>query len=245
MKAGRAAVRLSRTLWGVLAGYLTVLLRFPRLDPLQRQQEVQAWARRMLRALDVRLEVRGAPAAGPVLQVANHLSWLDILVLLAAGHCRFVSKADVRHWPFIGRMATGAGTLYIARESRRDAMRVVHRIAASVQAGEVVAVFPEGATGDGRTVLPFHANLLQAAISTQSPVQPVALDFIDAASRRRTDIPCFIGDDTLVSSAWRTITAEPLVAVVHYGPLQAAGGRDRRAWAEELQHAVAELRGKA
>jgi 1-acyl-sn-glycerol-3-phosphate acyltransferase len=64
-----------------------------------------------------------------VLLVANHISWLDILVMHAARHCRFVSKSEVKHWPLIGTLATGAGTLYIERESRRDAMRVVHQMA--------------------------------------------------------------------------------------------------------------------
>ena len=88
----------------------------------QREARVQAWALRMLTLLGVRLELRGQPpVAGPVLLVANHISWLDILVMHAARHCRFVSKADVRHWPLIGTLADGAGTLYIERESRRDA----------------------------------------------------------------------------------------------------------------------------
>ena len=69
---------------------------------------------------------------------ANHISWLDILVMHAARHCRFVSKSDVKHWPLIGTLATGAGTLYIERESRRDAMRGVHHMAE----GSVSAMWP-------------------------------------------------------------------------------------------------------
>ena len=89
----------------------------------------------MLALLGVRLELRGRPpAAGPVLLVANHISWLDILVMHAARYCRFVSKADVKHWPLIGTLATGGGTIYIERESRRDALRVVHHMAESLQA---------------------------------------------------------------------------------------------------------------
>ena len=109
----------------------------------------------MLERLGVELELRGNPAlAGPLLLVANHISWLDIIVLHAARHCRFVSKANVRHWPIIGSLATGAGTLYVERESRRDAMRVVHRMVAALQAGDVLAVFPEGTTGDGSRSCP-------------------------------------------------------------------------------------------
>ena len=75
---------------------------------------------------------------------------------------------------------SSGGTLFIERERKRDALRVVHQIAAALRAGDIVAVFPEGTTGDGRDVLPFHANLLQAAIATGAPVQPVVLRYRDA-----------------------------------------------------------------
>ena len=93
---------------------------------------------------------------------------------------RFVSKADVGHWPFIGYLVASGGTLFIERERKRDALRVVHQIAAALQAGDIVAVFPEGTTSDGHDVLPFHANLLQAAIATAAPVQPLVLRYRDA-----------------------------------------------------------------
>jgi 1-acyl-sn-glycerol-3-phosphate acyltransferase len=226
-----------------LAGLATIVFRFPRMSAPQREAEVQAWSLKMLMLLGVRLEVRGQPpVAGPMLLVANHISWLDILVMHAARHCRFVSKADVRHWPLIGMLADGAGTLYIQRESRRDALRVVHHMADSLKRGEIVAVFPEGTTSDGVKLLPFHANLIQAAISAGSPVQPVALSFLDTGTRATSLAPCYIGDDTLVGSIWRTLAARSITAVVHYGKPQAARGRDRRTWARELRSAVDALR---
>jgi 1-acyl-sn-glycerol-3-phosphate acyltransferase len=204
---------------------------------------VQAWALQMLRILGIRLLVRGTPPAhGPMLMVANHISWLDILVLHAARHCRFVSKAQVRRWPLIGTLSTGGATLYIERESRRDAMRVVHHMAQALRAGDVLAVFPEGTTSDGRTLLPFHGNLIQAAISAGAPVQPVALSFIDRASGRTSLTPCYVDDDTLLGSLWRTVSGAPINAVVAFGTPQQPGGRDRRAWAAELRTAVEELR---
>ena len=135
-------------------------------------------------------------------------------------------------------LATGAGTLYIERASRRDAMRVVHHMADSLRSGDVVAVFPEGTTSDGLSLLPFHANLLQGAIAAEAPVQPVALRFIDAASGETSQAPCYIGDDTLVGSLWRTVTGPGLTAVVSFGEPQLARGRDRRAWAADLREAV-------
>jgi len=243
VRALAAIWKLGRTLVHLLAGWLTIRLLFPRWPQQRRDATVQAWAGRMLHILGIPLDVRGQPPArGPVLLVANHMSFLDILVMHAARHCRFVAKADVRHWPLIGPLATGGGTLYIEREKRRDAMRVVHRIAESLQAGDIVAVFPEGTTGEGRELLPFHGNLIQAAISAHVPVQPVGLRFEDAATGEDSRGPLYIGDDTLVGSLWRTLAGPPFVAHVRFGQPQLAEGRDRRQWAHDLREAVEALR---
>lgn len=243
MKPLRASWRLLRAILHALRGWFDIVVLFPRWPRQQREARVQVWARDMLRILGIPLQVEGTPPLqGPVLLVANHISWLDILVLHAARHCRFVSKADVRHWPLIGTLATGGGTLYIEREKRRDAMRVVHHMAESLQAGEIVAVFPEGTTGDGRELLPFHGNLVQAAISAGVPVQPVGLRFIDAASGADSQGPLYLDDDTLLGSLWRTLAGPAFVARVRFGEMQSADGRDRRQWAADLRDVVNQLR---
>src|SRR3954467_5067992 len=164
MRGLRAIWRFLRALLHALAGWFTILVLFPRMDTQAQQARVQAWAHRMLELLGIQLRLHGQPPLhGPLLLAANHVSWLDILVLHAARHCRFVSKSEVRHWPLIGTLATGAGTLYIERQSRRDALRGVPQMAGSLNAGDVLAVFPEGTTSDGIDLLPFHANLIQAA----------------------------------------------------------------------------------
>ena len=226
-----------------LVGFVTIRLVFPRLSQAERFARSQAWSRQALKLLDIRLDVRGhPPVQGPMLLVANHISWLDIPVLHAARHCRFVSKSDVKRWPLIATLAEGSGTLFIERASRRDAMRVVHTMAERLVAGDIVAIFPEGTTSDGVSMLPFHANLIQAAISTDMPVQPVALQFIETATGRMSLAPCYIGDDTLLGSIWRTLTAPRLTAVVTYGLPQRAEGRNRRMWADDLHAAVGLLR---
>lgn len=239
----RAAWRLARALVHLLAGLLTILLRFPRLSPEQRELRVQVWSRELLARLGIRLQVVGeATRPGPLLLVANHLSWLDITALHAARFCRFVSKADVARWPLIGALASGVGTLFIERESRRDARRVVHHMADSLRAGQVLAVFPEGTTGDGVALLPFHANLLQAAIAADAPVQPVALQFIETHSGQRSAAPNYVGADTLVGSVWRTVRAPDITVRIVFGVPQAAAGRERRAWAADLRQAIEALR---
>ncbi|MBK0391746.1 lysophospholipid acyltransferase family protein [Ramlibacter algicola] len=243
MSALRAATRLAGALAQALRGWWTITFVFPRLSPLEREACVTAWARGMLGVLGIGLQVRGEPAQhGPMLLVANHISWLDILVLHAARYCRFVSKSEVRHWPLIGALATGAGTLYIERASRRDALRVVHHMAESLRGGDVLAVFPEGTTSDGIDLLPFHGNLVQPAISVDAPVQPVALSFVDSTTGRPSLTPCYVGDDTLFTSLWRTLSGPAVTAVVHFGATQRADGRDRRSWAVDLREAVLDLR---
>ena len=238
-----AAWRLLRAIGHVLRGLWVIRTEFGRLTPDACALLVREWSRQMLRLMGVQLVVQGeVPSHGPLMMVANHLSWLDILVMNAAHPSRFVSKADAQHWPLLGSLITGAGTLYIERESRRDAMRVVHQMADALKAGDTVAVFPEGTTGDGRELLPFHANLIQAAISAHAPVMPVALDFVDGSSGQRSEAPLFIGDTTLLQSLWSTLRAVGVQAVVHYGAAQTADGRDRRAWAQDLRSAIAELR---
>ncbi len=235
--------RLLRILGHILRGVWIAAVRLPRLQPSQQSAQVQAWALGFLGRAGIALEIQGQPpVTGPVLLVANHISWLDIPVMHAARHCRFVSKSDVKDWPLIGTLAAGAGTLYIERSSRRDALRVVHLMHDALKANEVLAVFPEGTTGDGRELLAFHANLLQAAVLAGAPAQPVGLRFMDKASGQTSHAPSYIGDETLLGSIWRTLCAPPIVAVVHYGEPEGAEGRDRRAWSQHLRSTVDGLR---
>ena len=244
MRLLRVLAKLLHLLQHIALGWWIIRRHFPLLDDTEREQRVQAWSLRMLQVLGITLKVQGTPPAqGPLLLVANHISWLDIAVIHAAGYCRFVSKSDVKHWPIVGTLATGSGTLYIERTSRRDAMRVVHHMAERLRVGDVLAVFPEGTTGDGRSMLPFHANLLQAAISANAPVLPLALRFVDVHTGAMHFAPSFVGDETLLGSLWRTLGASSLGAEVHFGVPEWAAGRDRRTWAHDLQTAVEQLRG--
>lgn len=215
----------------------------PRLSKPQLEQRIQQWGRTMLERFGIELKVIGTPApAGPMLLVSNHISWVDILALQAVCPCRFVAKADVARWPLVGTVVTGGGTIYVKRESRRDAMRVVERMAEALKDGYVLAVFPEGTTGDGSSVLPFHSGLIQAAISAGAPVQPVAVQIIDGRSGRPSRAVSYMGDESLAGSVWRTLCARELCAVVTFGAPQVAAGRDRRAWAQDLRREIVAMR---
>ncbi len=235
--------KLLRALRHAVVGYWTIKTLFPKLEQADRQARVQVWAGQMLRIVGIELVVNGTPPEnGPVLLVANHISWLDIVVMHAARHCRFVGKSDIKGWPFVSTLSEGGGTLYLARESRRDAHRVVMTMAERLRAGDILAVFPEGTTGDGVTLKPFHANLIQAAIEASVPVQPVALSFIDSATGHTSFAPSYVGDETLLGSIWRTLTAHGLRAVVTFGAPQSPEGKNRRAWSHALRDEIERLR---
>ncbi|MBT9489557.1 MAG: 1-acyl-sn-glycerol-3-phosphate acyltransferase [Rubrivivax sp.] len=235
-----AVWRLARAVWHGLHGVAIVLLRFPSLPLAARRARIAWWSAKMLRMLGLQLQVSGTFKPGAKLIVANHVSWLDIMAIHAVcPEARFVSKADVQTWPLVNRLVDSAQTLYIQRENRRDALRVVHQMADALKAGDTVAVFPEGTTGPGPELLPFHANLLQAAIATGTPVQPVVLRFADRHGRFSTAAQ-YLGDTTLTQSLWRLAAGQGLV--VHVTVLAAQGSEhaDRRALSEHLRQLMAD-----
>ena len=115
-----AGWRILRALGHVLHGLWIIRSEFGKLTPDATDLLVREWSRQMLGILGVQLVVRGTPPErGPLLLVANHISWLDILVMNAAHPARFVSKADVKHWPVLGALITGS-----TRRSAAAAARV-------------------------------------------------------------------------------------------------------------------------
>ena len=226
--------RLLRATAHVLHG-MAVMTRFPALDEAGRHERIRWWSAGLLRVMGLTLKVTGAPRPGATLMVANHVSWLDIAAIHAAApHARFVSKADVLQWPLLGWLIRNAGTLFIERERKRDAVRVVHVMAESLQAGQTVAVFPEGTTGLGAELLPFHANLLQAAVSTGTPVQPVVLRFFSGEVAFSQEVT-YVGETTLLQSIWRIACAQGLSVQVKLLVPVATRHAERRALAEHLR----------
>lgn len=236
MKVALAKVRLGLHL---LHGVWTVATRFPRVSAERKLELTRAWSVKMLRLAGMKLVVhhdearldRGALVAG------NHISWIDIYVINAWRPTPFVSKAEVRGWPIVGWLAHHLGTVFVHREKRRDAHRTMHEMAARLEAGEVMCMFPEGTTSDGLALLPFHANLFQAAVSAGCPVQPICLLYEDAEGRLST-APAYIGDLTLGESVDAVLRGGPLTAHLYVGapigPME-----DRRALAGQVRDAVA------
>lgn len=241
------ALRLSRMGLHLLRGLATLALVFPRARQSRRDGLIRAWGAKLLRIFAVRLIVDAPPGfdlrAGRRLLVGNHVSWLDIYALQAVVAARFVAKAELATWPVLGRLIRQSGTVFIERTRRSDTRRINHTIAAHLAAGEVIAVFPEGTTSDGRTVRKFHANLFQAAVEAEAEVVPFCLRYLDARGNYSA-APAYIGDLTFWQSIRQVLRERRLTCeLTVFAPLERAG-RTRRELAAAAEQMVAErLRG--
>jgi 1-acyl-sn-glycerol-3-phosphate acyltransferase len=235
--APRAVLRLTAVLALILAGIL-----LSGLGPRIPAGAIRHWCRWLVRASGVRVRITGtAPPAGGLLLVANHVSWLDIPLLAAVRPARMLAKSDIRRWPVAGTLAERGGSLFIERDRIRALPRTVARIADALRAGTAVAVFPEGSTWCGRAQGRFRRAVFQAALDAGVPVQPVRVRYRCAGGGAST-APAYVGDDPLLTSVWRVVTARGVVAELDVRPLIDPGTHpDRRGLAAAAQAAVTDV----
>jgi len=245
-----APLRAVALLLHVLGGILIALVCFGPLDQGRRNRIIGAWSRGVLRVCGARLAVAGAAPAPDLaatgiatgtngrVVVANHISWIDVFALDGAIPCRFVAKSEIGRWPLLGWLVSLAGTLYIER-GRRHAVAAINRtLREHLQRGETLALFPEGTTTNGSTVLPFHANLLAPAMDVSAPVWPVALRYTERG--RCSTAAAFDGDRTLLQSLWGTLTADGLVIELTFlPPIDVDQSPTRHALADAAHGAIA------
>lgn len=190
------------------------------------------------RIAGLRTQISGEPVAAPALFVANHLSWLDILVIAGATGAAFVSKAEIARWPLVGALARLNRTIYVERAERGAVRGQADRLRSALAAGDKVALFPEGTTSDGASLLPFRASLL-ASLFPPLPglkVQPVALDYGEAAR----DVAWIEGESTAANAARILKRRGTLpVRLSFLEPIDPATAGDRKALAAESRARIA------
>ena len=171
-------------LWHVLVDLpLTLLLITPLTAGIKlgggrlEHRLIQAWSAGLLRVFGFRLRRSGTPLPGAALFVANHVSWVDIVMLHSQRTMGLVAKREIAGWPLVGWMARRGETIFHHRGSSESLGGVLHEMLARLRGGHSVGVFPEGRTRDGHEVGPFHARIFLAAVEAGVPVQPVALRY--------------------------------------------------------------------
>jgi 1-acyl-sn-glycerol-3-phosphate acyltransferase len=196
----------------LLAGLAAAFTVMRSLSPDLWRGLSRTWARWTLRAAGIRVKLTGKPLISAGLVLPNHVSWLDILVIDSVAPCSFIAKAEIRGWPLVGFLCDRAGTLFIERGRRHAVHQVLETATEQLRAGGRVAVFAEGTTSDGTVVLPFHANLVEAAVRADCAVQPLALRYENGSGQRSTAVD-FVGSTTFAQSLWRVL-AEPITSAV-------------------------------
>jgi 1-acyl-sn-glycerol-3-phosphate acyltransferase len=206
-----------------------------------RRGVTRRWAALLCRILGARVVVSGELPAGPGFLISNHVSYLDIPVLMSLTGCRFVSKHEVADWPFIGLLARHAGTLFVKRgNGAREAGVTLNGMARALEDGDVVVFFPEGTTSPGERILPFRSGLLSLPARDGHPVYPAALNYetgdpdIDPALGL-----AWWGEQSLLSHVWRLLCLRGFT--VRVAAAEAVGAGHRKHLAQALHHRVATL----
>ena len=210
----RRAARLTALIC-VLLGMVALIPFLPLVPGRRREPLVRGCARGVLLALGVSRAVRGRLPARRALVVANHVSWLDIVVIIAAGGSRLVAKTEVGAWPVIGRIAAGTRAIFLDRSRPTRLPAAVEEVRAALAGGDVVAVFPEGTTSCGQGAGGFRPAFFQAAIDSGAVVVPLTLRF--RADGEPTARPAFIGDETLIASLRRVLALRHLSVTLSVG----------------------------
>lgn len=191
----------------------------------------QRWFRGLLKILNLQLQVNGSPEPAGLLVAGNHVSWLDIALLVSVKPVVFVSKAEVEKWPFMGWLARTGDTLFIERGAN-GTQELNQRLGEMLSAGRAVVIFPEGTTTRGPGVRRFQPRLFAGAIQAQVCVLPFALRYQQASAP-------YADDDTLQGNLWNILAEPVLRAELNFGPRLTAG-QSRDAIAQQTQNWVEE-----
>jgi len=183
------------------------------------------WMRHLSQYLGLRIYQHGSPPTQPAFYVGNHISFLDILVVLCITQLNFISKNSVRYWPLIGYITSSAGTIFIKRGKRSLVARVIDSVSKALDRGRSVMVFPEGATSHNKEPRKFHSGLFQAAINSNTPIQAVAIRYMCNGELDRE--AAYIDDDNLLITLYR-VMKRPITEVhVTFCPLILPEGHTR------------------
>src|SRR5450830_263175 len=238
--------RILRLVAHLFLGMAICAFIFPWIGPVRREGHIRRWSRQLLGICGIRVVIHpldGVTAPARSLIVANHISWLDIFVVNSMQPCRFVAKSDIRSWPFIGWLCAKTGTIFISRGKASDVRRIFKGLVESIEAGDRVAFFPEGTTAAQGKLLPFHANLFEAALDAKVPVQPYALRYLDEQGNLHPAAD-FIGDMTFAQSMLAILKAPPMKAeLIQLAPLETTGSH-RRELATATRTLIAEALGQ-
>ena len=198
----------------------------PSTDPALQRLWIGTWAKTCLWILGVETRYEG-PLPERVgnrnkeayFMVANHLSYIDILVLLARLDARFLAKSEIAGWPVLGLLAKSTGTLFVDRSRKRDLTRVIGEVKSVLGRGTGVIVFPEGTSTDGSQVERFKPSLFEVPVETGVPVRVAALHYDSPVGPKPAwEAVCWWGDAPFGSHFVSFLNQPKTIATVTFSP---------------------------
>jgi 1-acyl-sn-glycerol-3-phosphate acyltransferase len=193
------------------------------------------WGRTMCAILSVRCDVAGpVPRDGVFLVAANHVSYIDILVLASLYPSLFLAKREIASWPVFGWIARGAGTIFIDREQAKDVVRAGREMSDRLDLGLPLTIFPEGRSSRGVSILPFQPSLLEPAARAGIPCWAASISYEtpgSAAPPSRTI--CWYDSESLLTHFPRLVGLKNVVARVRFAAVPVRSD-DRKALATAL-----------
>ena len=220
-----------------LAG-LPFLLMSPRRMLKWRNRNFSDWARALVSIMGVSIHVRNTPPVGPFLLIANHLSYVDIVVLGSQLNCAFVAKSEVARWPVLGLISASMNTIFIDRKKKRDLPRALSTAKATLDNGLGLVVFAEGTSTGGGKPLPFKSSMLDFAARQRMPVHYASIEYQVAPTERPArESVCWWGAMTFPGHLFRLLQLSEFQAHLMFGA-QPIINEDRRLLAAELWSAV-------
>ena len=231
-----------RLLYAFIKAFWILFVQFPQLDKTAQSLAIQKWSADTLNLLGISVEVMGAvdttTSNTSRLLVANHISWLDPLVIQTLQHSIFVAKHEVSQWPVVGHIAKGCDVVFVNRGSPSSARKMVQSMTAALQKNMCVAGFPEGTSTEGHKVGFFHSNLFEVAVANACEVIALSLRYKDPSTQAMRLEPAFVGDIGFLQSLHRVICAPPMVVQVVVSEPIRPDGHTRRTLAQLAQSKV-------
>ena len=208
-------------IWVVLGFLALLLMSLLRMSNIKKKV-INYWSKILLSLIPLRVIFKGEKnklPAYPFVAVANHISWLDIFVLLSVLPVSFIAKIEIKKWFFLGNLVEMAGTIFIDRNRRKSIREVAKKVAQkSADNEKSYAFFPEGKTSLGQTIQKFHSGLFSLFFQNQElALLPVIIKY--KKDDVFTEACAYVGDMTLLESVVKIIKNSNLSAEVQIMPV--------------------------